>query len=441
MKYKVLLKILHGLIFIKRIFWAIGSQIFRIFSLVVLGVWKNTGYFSYKISGFFRGTGIYTNSLWFLRRDVLQIILFISLFIICIPQTKLFSKEESFIPGQQSLAYSIFGPGEQYKSGFEEVYPETSAVPEGQVSIWRTGVVGQQIVKTAESQEITIQERSIAVLKNTALKQQGILPGTVNTGIRKNIIEYKVEEGDSLGGIAYLFGISVNTLLWENGLTLRSIIKPGQGLRILPITGLTHTIKKGDTLKKIANTYKANVEEIIVFNGLDEDGSNLKIGEKIIIPNGVKQTVQATPTYTTTAGKVSGVTPPSSSQAPSTKGFVWPSAAKTITQYFSWRHHGLDVAGPKNSANYAAKAGTVEVSQCGWNSGYGCYIIINHGGGVKTLYGHNNKLLVKVGDYVSAGQTIGLMGNTGKVYGVTGIHLHFEVIVNGVRKNPLLYVR
>lgn len=441
MKYRVLLKILHGLVFIKRIFWAIGSQIFKVFIWIILGFWKNIGYAGYKISGFFKEAGLHTSSLWFLRRDILQIILFVSLFIICIPQTKLFSKEEGFIPGQQSLAYNIFGPGEQYKTGFEEIYPETSALPESQISAWRTGAIGQQSVRTTENTENIIQERSIAVLKNMSLKQPGILPGTVNTGIRKNIIDYKIEEGDSLGGIAYLFGISVNTLLWENGLTLRSIIKPGQNLRILPITGLTHTVKKGDTLKKVANTYKANVEEIVSFNGLEEDGSNLKIGEKIIIPNGVKQVVQATQAYSTTARPSSGITPPASSQAPSTKGFVWPSAAKTITQYFSWRHHGLDVAGPKNSANYAAKAGTVEVSQCGWNSGYGCYVIINHGGGIKTLYGHNNELLVKAGDYVSAGQTIGLMGNTGKVYGVTGIHLHFEVIVNGVRKNPLLYVR
>jgi murein DD-endopeptidase MepM/ murein hydrolase activator NlpD len=101
----------------------------------------------------------------------------------------------------------------------------------------------------------------------------------------------------------------------------------------------------------------------------------------------------------------------------------------------------LDIAGPFATPTYAAKAGVVEKAQCGWNSGYGCVIIIDHGGGIKTLYGHHSKLLVSAGDHVDAGDTIGLMGNTGNVRGITGIHVHFEVIVGGVRVNPLGYVR
>jgi murein DD-endopeptidase MepM/ murein hydrolase activator NlpD len=133
--------------------------------------------------------------------------------------------------------------------------------------------------------------------------------------------------------------------------------------------------------------------------------------------------------------------PPSSSAGASESGYVWPSGARIITQYYGLRHHALDIAGAWQTPNYATKAGKVITSQCGWNSGYGCYIIIDHGGGVKSLYGHNSKLLVSVGDEVEAGQTIGLMGNTGKVRGLTGIHLHFEIIVNGARVNPLRYTR
>lgn len=442
MKYKVLLKFLHGLIFIKRVFWAIGSQFFVLISGLFLIFWKVAGYFFYKIGSLLKKVGLHRETLWFLRRDNLQIILFFSLFIICIPQTILYSKETRSLPGQQTIAYKVVGPGEQYRSGgTEEVFPETSAVPEQQIATWRMGTVGGQKTINIPSAESGQSVLLATALDNAVLLRPIVLPGSsLTTGVRKNIIEYTIESGDSLGGIAYRFGVSVNTLLWENGLTLKSILKLGQKLRILPVTGVSHTIKKGDTLKKIANTYKGDTEEIIEFNGLEADGANLKVGEKIIIPNGIK-VVSASSGYVTTARPSSGVVPVSSVQSPSTKGFVWPSAAKYITQYYSWLHHGLDIAGPKNSAVYAAKAGTVEVSQCGWNSGYGCYIIINHGGGVKTLYGHHNELLVKVGDSVSAGQTIGLMGNTGKVRGVTGIHLHFEVIINGARKNPLLYVR
>jgi murein DD-endopeptidase MepM/ murein hydrolase activator NlpD len=112
-----------------------------------------------------------------------------------------------------------------------------------------------------------------------------------------------------------------------------------------------------------------------------------------------------------------------------------------ITQYFGWTHHAIDIAGPFETPTYAAKAGTVEKAQCGWNSGYGCYVIIDHGNGIKTLYGHHSRLLVSPGEYVETGQTIALMGNTGKVRGRTGIHVHFEIIKNGVRVNPLGYVR
>jgi murein DD-endopeptidase MepM/ murein hydrolase activator NlpD len=134
--------------------------------------------------------------------------------------------------------------------------------------------------------------------------------------------------------------------------------------------------------------------------------------------------------------------PPSSRQTPTVSGFVWPTAVHLVTQYFTWQHHGIDIAGGSFSTpNYAAKAGVVEKAQCGWNSGYGCEIIINHGGGIKTLYGHNSKLLVSVGDKVVAGQTIGMMGNTGNVRGRTGIHLHFEVLVNGARTNPFQFVK
>ncbi len=442
MKYKFLLKFLHGLILIKRFFWAIGSHFLVYLSFGALSIWKIFGYFGYKVNSFLKKLGLRSESLWFLRRDNLQIILFISLFIICLPQTAILGKEEEFLPGQKSLAYKLFGPGEQYMGSYEEIYPETSAVSESQTPVWRLSTVNKQTSLGSNTGENIVDSNLAVVLNNSSLRKPLILPGSTAVGARKNIIDYIIEEGDSLGGIAYRFGISVETVLWENGLVLRSIIKPGQTLKILPITGISHTVKKGDTLKKIASTYKGELEEVIFFNGLDEDGSNLKIGEKIIIPNGVKQNVQVvTVPKTSGASTVSGVKPANSNQSPTTQGFVWPSAAKTITQYYSWSHHGLDIAGPKNSANYAAKAGTVEVSQCGWNSGYGCYVIINHGGGVKTLYGHHNKLLVSVGEYVKAGQTIGLMGNTGKVRGVTGIHLHFEVIVNGVKKNPLLYVR
>lgn len=185
----------------------------------------------------------------------------------------------------------------------------------------------------------------------------------------------------------------------------------------------------------------AKPEEIIAFNKLSST-AGLFVGERIMVPGGVKpRSALAVVSGRTTASAQRLAAPPRSLSSPSTRGFVWPSGARNITQYYNFNHHALDIAGPWQTPTYAAKAGRVEFAQCGWNRGYGCYIQIDHGNGVKTLYGHHSVLLVSPGDYVEAGQTIGLMGNTGNVRGVTGIHLHFEIIINGVRVNPLGYIR
>ena len=115
---------------------------------------------------------------------------------------------------------------------------------------------------------------------------------------------------------------------------------------------------------------------------------------------------------------------------------AWPTVGARITQYFSWRHVGVDIANKTGTPLYAADAGVVEFA--GWATGYGNSIVINHGGGKKTRYGHASKLFVKVGDEVEKGENIAAMGSTGWS---TGPHLHFEVMINGAKYNPLNYIR
>lgn len=99
------------------------------------------------------------------------------------------------------------------------------------------------------------------------------------------IIIYTVQSGDTPSGIAASFGISTNTLLWANNLTSWSIIRPGDKLKILPVSGILYKVKTGDTLTKIVAKYGGDVSEIIEFNGLPADGS-IQIGDEIIIPEG-----------------------------------------------------------------------------------------------------------------------------------------------------------
>lgn len=113
----------------------------------------------------------------------------------------------------------------------------------------------------------------------------------------------------------------------------------------------------------------------------------------------------------------------------------------TVSSRFGVRggatHKGLDIAAPKGTPIYAAASGTVITSAYGWNGGYGNYVVINHGSGINTAYGHCSSLVAKVGQTVNAGDLIAYVGNTGDSY---GNHLHFEIRVNGVAQNPQNYL-
>jgi len=255
---------------------------------------------------------------------------------------------------------------------------------------------------------------------------------------RTEIIYYTVQNGDTVSTIARHFGITVNTILWANNLTSFSLIRPGDRLSILPYSGVLYTVKKGDTLAKIAQTYDVELEKILSCNTL---GNSLSIGQKIVVPGAKKiaSTVTSRPTNTGQSG-ISVIKNLIKNPTVKTSGnkMAWPTSGNRITQYFSWRHTGLDIANKVGTPIYAADSGTVIIAQGGWNGGYGNTIVIDHGGGKKTRYGHASKLFVKVGDEVEKGENIAAMGSTGRS---TGSHLHFEVLIGGVKYNPLNYIR
>lgn len=443
MKYNVLLNFLRFLVQIKRFFWWLGPALILLMGRFLTPILRFLGFFVYKISYFLKKIGLGSFSELFLKRDSLQFFIFVILLFLVIPQTKIFAQKNNYFPGQKTIAYNL-GPQEE-NYGVEQIVSQDVITPQN-TPIWKQGSLVSEL-NNGDSGVVSWKDQDMAgiLAGGAAVGRPIIMPGAAIGGKRQEMLEYIIQPGDSLSGIAYEFGISVQTILWENNITERTTLRLGSKLRIPPTSGVMYTIKKGDTLKKIATNFGAKTEDIVSFNKLKEDGTDLVIGEKIMIPGGVLKVASATTKPSSKANTTGSsqyyATPAGSKQTPGASGFVWPSGVKYITQYFGWKHYGLDVAGPMNTPNYAAKAGTVEISQCGWNSGYGCYVVINHGGGVKTLYGHNNKLLVSPGDYVEAGQTIGLMGNTGNVRGITGIHLHFEVQINGVKVNPLGYIR
>ena len=128
----------------------------------------------------------------------------------------------------------------------------------------------------------------------------------------------------------------------------------------------------------------------------------------------------------------------SSSVVPSSSGLVWP-VSGPVTSGFGWRwgrmHEGIDIAVPTGTPVVAAASGRVIVA--GWMGGYGNLVVVDHGGGLATAYGHNSSFAVGSGSTVSQGQTIAYAGSTGNS---TGPHVHFEVRVNGSPVDPLGYL-
>lgn len=436
MKYKALLRVLHVLIYLKRFFWWTGTRIYFVLAKIIEFFGYPLIYLKYKAAYLFRKAGINKIKERLFKRSFLVTAVLLTLFVLALDQTVLLNRKNTASFGQKTIIYRFLGTDEEFD--VEEVVGDK--ISKQEITPWRVGAVDTQLITGGKLTAPLTGDMAGIVAGGTAINKPWLIPGATIGTINNQVVEYAVNPGDTLGSIAEDFGVSIATILWENNLNERSIIRLGQILKIPPTTGIVHTVKKGDTVKKIATLYGAKPEDVIRFNHLKENGSDLVVGEKIMVPGGVRpRTVVTKSAVSRRAGSL--ITPPSAKYSPSASGFIWPSGARIITQYYGLRHHALDIAGPWQTANYAAKAGVVQTSQCGWNSGYGCYVIIDHGGGVKTLYGHNSKLLVSPGDYVEAGQTIALMGNTGHVRGVTGIHLHFEIIINGGRVNPLGYVR
>ncbi|HEX2922720.1 MAG TPA: LysM peptidoglycan-binding domain-containing M23 family metallopeptidase [Chloroflexota bacterium] len=238
----------------------------------------------------------------------------------------------------------------------------------------------------------------------------------------KTPTKYTVEDGDTVGGIAEQFGISGNTVLWANNLSNPDSLQIGEELLILPVSGVLHTVAGGDNLNDLALTYSVTPESIAEFNALSNPDM-LQLGDKLIVPGGKMG--------------VSRVASRSPQPAPAATGsFRWP-AGGSITQYFGeGGHSGLDLASATGSPVYAAESGIV-VTALKLGYGYGWHLVIDHGNGYRTLYGHLSAFNVDYGERVAKGDRIGSVGNTGLS---TGPHLHFELIQNGGRVNPLKYL-
>jgi LysM repeat protein len=320
--------------------------------------------------------------------------------------------------------------------------------------IWSRGRLGRSVatfaVMTAafavfllgevfnSSRLVNSQEISRDYLRNVSdiIPPKNIAMTSIPESRRTESVVYVVEGGDTLYGIGEKFKVSTDAIKYVNSLTDYSVLKPGQEITIPPVIGLVHKVATGDSLQSIANKYEVPSQAIADFNYI-LDTSKLAVGTELVIPGAkVPETYIAPPTVAT------AFTPPTATVvAPTGKGWcMWPTSVRIVTQYFSWYHNGVDIAtswGSSMPPLYACSSGNV--SRAGWDPfGLGLHVRVTHNNGYETVYGHMSKINVSYGEKVDKGQTIGLMGNTGRS---TGPHVHFTIYYNGVPQNPMNFIQ
>ncbi len=259
---------------------------------------------------------------------------------------------------------------------------------------------------------------------------EGNISTVVSAKTRYEIENYTVRGGDTLDSIAKKFNVSINTIKWANDLK-NDTIKPGQILKIPPITGVVHKVVAGDTVYSIAKKYGVNAQNIVnyIWNEfVDQETFALRPGQILFVPDGVIK-----PPAQPAAPKI---IPQVLAGSRGSSNFIWPTSG-VITQYAVSYHMALDIANNVGTSIIAADSGVVSYAGClGW--GYGCHVIIDHGNGYQTLYAHLSRYDVDAGVSVNQGSQIGLMGSTGRS---TGPHLHFEIRSSSQLLNPLNFLR
>ncbi len=302
-----------------------------------------------------------------------------------------------------------------------------------QLPQWQVQEIALLEAPPATATPITLQQLVMArggpnVSATGPLMRAAVPFTTIPERPRLDIEIYSVRPGDTVFDIAAKFGLKPETIMWSNiELELNpDLLRVNDELVILPVDGVYHQVKKGDTITALAKRYKVQPAAIVgyAWNELNSADEPLPAERYLIIPGGEK------PFVPRRVSVYNGPIPPGARKGTGT--FVWP-ASGTMTQQYWNGHRAIDIASWTGAPVVASDSGYIVYA--GWNDdGYGNLVIINHGNGYRTYYAHLNIVLVRTGESVGQGQHIGSIGSTGRS---TGPHLHFEIRFNEVLRNPL----
>lgn len=300
------------------------------------------------------------------------------------------------------------------------------------LEVGRDGVYGPETAEAVRKLQRTF-----------GLAPDGVAGPDTRRLLERLLLHYTLRPGDTLYALARTFDLSLERLLAVNGLEGSDVrrLRPGQQLLLpyprLPRRPPVHQVRSGETLSAIAYRHGTTVEALLTLNHLEDPG-RLLAGTWLMLP----------PAGGSDAGqRVPGGVPAGTSPAALLQGSLqldWPARA-TVSSPFGWRlhpvygtrhfHAGIDLALPPGSPVRAAAAG--RVLRAGWMDAYGYAVILDHGRGVRTYYGHLSSLAVRAGARVRRGQVIARSGDTGVS---TGPHLDFRVEIGGKAVDPLAFL-
>jgi murein DD-endopeptidase MepM/ murein hydrolase activator NlpD len=270
-------------------------------------------------------------------------------------------------------------------------------------------------------------------------------------------VQYTVQPGDTIFGIAAQYDLSAQTILWGNFAVLADDpeqLQPGQVLNILPVDGALYQWRTGDGMNGVAKFFGVAPEDIIDWPGNHLNRAGLgdlaapNIADKtaLVVPGGTREfTSWSAPRVVRTdpsaaKGVGAGACASAVNGIIGTGSFIWPTTEHFISGYNyspEANHPAIDIGGKEGNPVFTADNGVVVYA--GWSDlGYGNMVMVDHGNGWQSLYAHLSAVNVSCGQSVYQGAQIGAVGSTGRS---SGPHLHFELRSDSLGKvDPTKYL-
>lgn len=261
---------------------------------------------------------------------------------------------------------------------------------------------------------------------------------------------YQVQDGDTVSAIAVRFGLTEESITDNNAEIQNSdFLTLGQSLIIPAGNGILHEVRYGETLSDIAARYDVDMPAITAFGANQiNTPDDIKETQLVFVPGGKQKKLAPVASPLPAAGAGDSETGAGDSAASagivaggasSNKGLIWPMSGTISSPYGPSHPLGIDIDGYHSLGAPVAAATSGTVVFAGGNAccSYGLYVVVMSPDGIETLYAHLGAIVVTQGQAVSQGEELGVIGSTGYS---TGTHLHFEVIDNGVRQNPVAYL-